>query len=65
MAKTIAMYAPLLFLVEYSDIIIDVTGVIAPIPVPRNKRQKDNDPMTAGPLVPKENAEKNAKIMRM
>ena len=64
-AKTIAMYAPLLFLVEYSDIMIAVTGYIAPMPVPRKKRQKANDPITAGPLAPNENAEKNAKSMSM
>jgi hypothetical protein len=65
MAKTKAMKAPLLFLVEYSDITIADRGYMAPIPMPRKKRQNASEPTTAGPLVPNENADMkamNAKI---
>lgn len=54
MAKTIATNAPLLFLVEYSDMMIAETGYIAPMPIPRKKRQKERVPTTAAPLAPKE-----------
>ena len=65
MAKTIATYAPLLFLVEYSDMIIAERGYIAPIPIPRRKRQKDREPITAAPLVPNEKAERNENVIRI
>lgn len=65
MAKTIAVYAPRLFLVEYSDIMIAERGYIDPIPVPRRKRQNDREPITAAPLVPNEKADKNENAIRM
>lgn len=64
-AKTIATNAPLLFLVEYSDMIMAETGYIAPMPIPKKNRQKDRVPTTAAPLAPKEKDDRNAKIIIM
>lgn len=65
MEKTIATNAPLLFLVEYSDIIIADRGYIAPIPIPKKKRQNAREPIIAGPLVPKEYADMKANTTRI